>query len=99
VDRAEEVEGVEVVEDVEVEVAVAEVREVEGREVEGEEEEEGEGEVEIKDRGDIRMPRGRGGMIRRCREWALSSYTIGISEKIPSSIPSYHHEHAHCPLK
>ena len=109
VDRAEEVEGVEDVEDVEVEVAgaVGVVREVaaavaavrEGRVVEGEEEEEAEGEAEIKVREDIRMPRGQGGMIRRCREWALSSYTIGISEIIPSSIPSQHHSHAHCPLK
>ena len=102
-DRAEEAEGVGVVEVEEVVVreavvgAVAAVRE--GRVVEGEEEEEAEGEAEIKVREDIRTPQGRGGMIRRCREWALSSYTIGISEIIPSSIPSQHHSHAHCPLK
>lgn len=97
-DRAEEAEGFEVVEVEEVVVreavvgAVAAVREE--RVVEGEEEEEVEGEVEIKVLEDIRMLRGRGGMIRRCPEWALSKPSI--SGVIPSSPgPSYHQTDMH----
>ena len=90
VDQAEEGEGVEVGEVVEVAGAEVVMREVVAREVVGEEE--GEGEVEIQVPEDIRMLRGRGGMIRRCRGWALSRPSIG-------AIPSYHHTNAHCPLK
>ena len=81
------------VEEVVARVAVAkeeeEEEEGEGRAVEGEEGEEVEGEVEIKVLEDIRMLPGRGGMIRRCREWALSRPST--SAVIPSSPgPSYH---------
>jgi len=91
VDRAEEEEGDEVGEVEEVVAAVVAavgvMREVVAKEEVGEEvEEEGEGEVGIKVLEDILMPRGRGDMIRRCREWAQSRLRmLGVHTIISSS--------------
>jgi len=99
VDRAEEEEGDEVGEVEEVVAAVVAavgvMREVVAKEEVGEEvEEEGEGEVEIKVREDIRTPQGRGGMIRRCREWAQSRPGMfGVDTIISSSTYTLHIAH------